>query len=157
MCYVVNQLSQAMAKTTKLYWKASKYVLRYLKGTTQYGLWDKQIEEVKLQGFTDAYWVEIPSDRKSTLGGIFSIGSTTISWYNRKQRSVALSSVEAEYIVAIQAACDAIWRRIMFLEYIPTEEQDADCLTKALSRCKFKFHRDMIEVVDNPFLVEREW
>ncbi len=47
-------------------------------------------------------------------------------------------------------------RRIMLLQYIFTEEQDADILTKALSKCKFKFHRDRIGVVDNPFLVERE-
>lgn len=36
------------------------------------------------------------------------------------------------------------------------EEQDANILTKALSRCKFEFLRDRIEVTDNPFLVERE-
>jgi len=36
------------------------------------------------------------------------------------------------------------------------EEQDADILTKALSRCKFEFHRDRIEVADNTFLFERE-
>eukprot|EP00253_Pinus_taeda_P033140 PITA_33140 len=38
MCYVFNQLSQAMVKPTKLYWKATKHVLRCLKGITQYGL-----------------------------------------------------------------------------------------------------------------------
>jgi len=50
-----------------------------------------------------------PPDRKSTSGGIFNLGSATVSWYNRKQRSVALSSVEAEYMAASQAACEAIW------------------------------------------------
>ena len=44
----------------------------------------------------------------------------------------------------------------MLLEYIPTEEQDADILTKVLSRGKLEFHRDRIGVYDNPFLVERE-
>ena len=44
----------------------------------------------------------------------------------------------------------------MLLGYIPTEEQDANILTKELSRCKFEFHRDMNRVADNPFLVERE-
>jgi len=86
-------------------------VLRYLKGTTQYGLWYRQIEGVKLQGFTDADWARSPSDRKITLGGIFIIGSIAVSWYNRKQRSVALSSAEAEYMAASQAACEAIWMR----------------------------------------------
>jgi len=47
-------------------------------------------------------------------------------------------------------------RRIMLLQYISIEDQDVDILTKALSKCKFKFHRDSIGVVDNLFLVERE-
>jgi len=51
---------------------------------------------------------------------------------------------------------DCVVKRIMMLLYISTEEQDADILTKALSKGKFEFHRDRIEVADNPFLVERE-
>ena len=51
---------------------------------------------------------------------------------------------------------DANDGRIMLLQYISKEEQDADILTNALSKCKFKFHRDRIRVVDNPFLVDRE-
>jgi len=45
----------------------------------------------------------------------------------------------------------------MLLEYIPTEEWDAEIFTNALLRCKFKFHRDRIKVDDDPFLVEREF
>jgi hypothetical protein len=111
ICYVVNQLSQATVNPTDLFWKASKHVLRYLRGTSEYGLWYKQMDEVKLHGFTDVDWVGSPMDRKSTSGGIFSIKSTTVSWYNRKQRSVALSSAEAEYMEAIQDACEAISMR----------------------------------------------
>jgi hypothetical protein len=44
----------------------------------------------------------------------------------------------------------------MLLQYIPTEDQDADILTKVLTRRKFEYHRDRIGVKDNPFLVERE-
>eukprot|EP00253_Pinus_taeda_P035255 PITA_35255 len=102
----VNKLSQVMVRPTKLYWKAEKHVLRYLKGTTHFGLWYRRAEGVKLQGFTDADWARSPSDRKSTSRGIFSIGSTTGSWYIRKQRSVALSSVEVEYMAASQASCE---------------------------------------------------
>jgi len=53
LCFVVNQLSQAMVQPTKLFWKIVKNVLRYLRGTTQYGLWYRWTEGVKLQGFTD--------------------------------------------------------------------------------------------------------
>jgi hypothetical protein len=109
--YAVNQLIQAMVKPTKLFWKAGKHVLRYLKGTSEYGLWYRQTDEVKLHGFMDADWVSKPIDRKSTSGGIFSIGSTIVSWYSRKQRSVALSSAKAEYMATSQDACEAIWMR----------------------------------------------
>ena len=51
---------------------------------------------------------------------------------------------------------DFVQRRIMLLQYIPTEDQDVDILTKALARRKFEYHRGRIRVADNPFLVERE-
>ena len=51
---------------------------------------------------------------------------------------------------------DSVVKRIMLLLYVSTEEQDADILTKALSKCKVKFHRDRIGVIDNPFLFESE-
>ena len=108
ICYAVNQLSQAMVNPTKLFWKVAKHVLRYLKGTSKYGLWYRQTDEVKLHGFTGADWAGSPTDRKSTSGGIFSIGSMTFYWYSRKQRFMALISAEAEYMAASQAASEAI-------------------------------------------------
>jgi len=51
---------------------------------------------------------------------------------------------------------DCVQRRIMLLSYIPTEDQDADILTKALIRRKFEYHRGRIGVADNPYLIERE-
>eukprot|EP00253_Pinus_taeda_P011308 PITA_11308 len=111
LCYVMNQLSQAMVQPTKMFWKAGKHVLRYLRGTSQYGLWYKRKERVQLQSFTDADWAGSPLDRKSTSGGILNLGLAADSWYNRKQMSIALSSVEAEYMAASQAACEAIWMR----------------------------------------------
>eukprot|EP00253_Pinus_taeda_P004962 PITA_04962 len=95
ICYAVNQLSQAMVKPTKLFWKE---------------------DEVKLCGFTDADWAGRPTERKSTSGGIFSIKSTTVSWYSRKQISVALSSAEVEYMAASLTACEAIWMRKILVE-----------------------------------------
>ena len=50
---------------------------------------------------------------------------------------------------------DCVQRRIMLLSYIPTEDQDADILTKTLTRSKFEYHQGRIRVADNPYLVER--
>ena len=104
-----------MVKPTKLFWKAGKHVLRYLSGTLGYGLWYRQEDGAKLSSFTDADWAGSPTNHKSTSGGIFIIGSIAVSWYIRKQRSMALSSAEAEYMAASLAACEAIWmRKILF-------------------------------------------
>ena len=84
ICYTVNQLSQALVKTTNLFWKAGKHVLRYLRDTSECGLWYRRTDGVKLHSFTDADWAGSPSDRKSTSRGIFSIGSTIVSWYSKK-------------------------------------------------------------------------
>ena len=53
ICYAMNQLSQVMVKPTKLFWKVGKHVLRYLRGTSKYGLWYRHTDEVKLHGFMD--------------------------------------------------------------------------------------------------------
>jgi len=66
------------------------------------------------------------------------------------------SVVSSYWIFKVKQAADHVAKRIMLLQYISIEEQDADILTKALSKCKFEFHKDRIRVADNPFLVERE-
>jgi len=122
ICYAVNQLSQAMVKPTKLFWKAGKHVLRFLRGTSGYGSWYRQEDEVKLCGFTDADWAG-------------SLKDADIRYHHIR---------------------DCVQQRIMLLLYIPTEDQDADILRKALTRSKFEYHRGRIGVADNPYLVEKE-
>jgi len=64
-----------------------------------------------LNGFTDANWVGSSVDWKSTSGYCFSVGLGMISWCSRKQKSMALSSAEAEYMAANTTTCEAIWLR----------------------------------------------
>jgi hypothetical protein len=137
------------------------------------------------------------SDRRSTGGYVFNLGSGAISWSSKKQTAVALSTCEAEYMAMTQSAKEAIWLRKLFrelkssdsdslpttiypdnqgaialaknpefhsrtkhidiqyhfvrecidrgqikLEYIPTNDQVADGLTKALPPTKFLKFRD---------------
>ena len=132
-----------------------------------------------------------------------------MSWFNRKQKSVALSFSEAEYMAVSQASCEAIWlhkllyglfdqelrptiihcdnqncikltenlvfhdrskhidiryhfikdyvqKGAMKLEYISTDEQVANVLTKSLPRGKHVYFRDKMGVVRNTFLSKRE-
>ena len=70
-----------------------------------YGLDYVRGDGVGLVGYSDSDWLGSASDRKSTSGYCFGLGSTVVSWFSRKQKSVALSSVEAEYMAASQASC----------------------------------------------------
>jgi len=65
--------------------------------------------ELVLHGFSDSDWVGSANDRRSTSVCCFSLCSGMISWFSRKQTSVALSLEEAEYMAASSASCEAIW------------------------------------------------
>ena len=103
ICFAVNALSQFMCEPRQIHWIAAKHVLGYLCGTVGYGLRYDSECDLKLQGFTDSDWAVCSTDRKSTSGCCFSLGSTVISWCSRKQDSVALSTAEAEYMAASSA------------------------------------------------------
>ena len=62
-------------------------------------------------GYTNSNWEGCVSDRKCTSSCCCGFGSTVVSWFSRKQKSVALSFVEAEYMAASQASCEALWLR----------------------------------------------
>jgi hypothetical protein len=75
------------------------------------GLWFgwRKKEEAKLIGFSDNDFVGDVDARKSTTGVIFFLNSNPITWQSMKQKVVAQSSCEAEYIAAANAACLALW------------------------------------------------
>jgi hypothetical protein len=91
------------------HWIAENNVLRYIRGTINYGLRYTASNNIQLHGFIDSDWEGSVEDRKSTSGMCFSLGSAMISWGNRKQKSVALSTAEAEYMAACEACTEAIW------------------------------------------------
>eukprot|EP00253_Pinus_taeda_P027263 PITA_27263 len=68
-------------------------------------------KDIRWSGFTDAYWARSSMDQKSTSRNCFNIGSGMTAYCSRKQKSVALSLVEAEYMAVSIASCEAIWLR----------------------------------------------
>jgi len=60
-------------------------------------------------GFCDVNYAEDPRDRKSTSGFVFILAGGPISWKSKKQRSVSLSTTEAEYYVLGIACQEAAW------------------------------------------------
>ena len=77
---------------------AMKRILRYLKGTLDYGILFPATgigKECKLVGYTDSSWCSDTEDRKSTIGYVFMLGGAPVAWSSRKEPVVPLSSCEA--------------------------------------------------------------
>jgi hypothetical protein len=209
ICFAVNTLSQFMVEPRSVHLVVAKHVLRYLKGTIDYGLRYALDREISLQGFTDSDWVDSVADQKSTFGCCFSMGSAMISWFSKKQTSVVFNTVEAKYIetcsasseavclrkllarlfdLELEATCilcdnlscvkltenpvfhdkskhikvsyqyirDMVQRGAIKLQYVATDKQIADVLTKPLSKVKFVYFKDKLGVVQKDIPSKRE-
>eukprot|EP00253_Pinus_taeda_P007569 PITA_07569 len=93
------------------HWKPAKRILRYVRGTVQFGIHYSAEASHLLVGFTDSDWAGDHDDRKSTAGYMFTLGSGPITWDCKKQGVISLSSAEAEYHGVVEASKEALWLR----------------------------------------------
>lgn len=122
IAYSVGIISRFMERPTVLHQNAAKRILRYVQGTLQFGLvYTKDSGNHVLTGYADNDLAGSWDDRKSTGGMCFYLNDSLITWVSQKQRCVALSSCEAEFMAATAAACQAIWIRNV-LNQITDEE-----------------------------------
>jgi len=75
--------------------RAAERVIRYIKGTWNFGVKFLKLKEFKLIGFSYIDWGGSIDDMKSTFGYCFSLRSWMFSWSSKKQETVAQSTVEA--------------------------------------------------------------
>ena len=109
LAFPITLLSQYLTCPTQEHFNAVKHVFRYLQGTKNNKLFFLYGKSLVLEGFTDSNVAACRDTRRSTSGYIFKLGGGTISWRSRKQRSVATSTLEAEYMACTQAAKQHIW------------------------------------------------
>lgn len=115
--FAVTTLSQFSSNPLPSHVQALKHVLRYLKGTVNMGITYTGTGPTtippNLIGYSDADWGQ-SYDRRSVTGYVFELCGGAISWQSKKQRTVALSTVEAEYMAITHASKEAIWWRSIF-------------------------------------------
>lgn len=90
---------------------AVKRIFRYLIGTPNVGLWYPNGDDFELIGYSDADFAGCKVDRKSTSETCQLLGNKLISWFSKKQNSVALSIAEAEYVAASSCYAQVLWIR----------------------------------------------
>lgn len=92
-------------------------MLRYLKETRDFGiLYSKDYENTTLIGYSDADYANDRETRRSTTGYVFLICGGPVTWACQRQKSVSLSTTEAEYVAASNATREAVWLRQLLLE-----------------------------------------
>jgi hypothetical protein len=136
ICFSMKTLSHYLLNTICFHLVVGKHVMRYLKGTLEFGLYYNGDHDFRLVGYTDSDWAGSVSDRKGTLGCCFSLGSAMTSWKSRMQSSIALSTAKEEYIVACFANCEAIWLRKLLIDLFDLEMEETVILCDNLSCIK---------------------
>ncbi|KAH9793969.1 Integrase catalytic domain-containing protein [Citrus sinensis] len=119
----VSILSRFMHCASEWHLKAAKRVLRYVKGTCNFGIKFTRSKEFKLFGYSDSDWGGSIDDMKSTSGYCFTLGYGVFSWSWKKQEIVAQSTAEAEFVAATAAVNQALWlRKILIVLNLEQEE-----------------------------------
>ncbi|KAJ9543974.1 LOW QUALITY PROTEIN: hypothetical protein OSB04_023681 [Centaurea solstitialis] len=90
---------------------AVKRILRYLKGTPDFGLWYPKDSGFELIAYTNSDHVGCKLNRKSTSGACQFLGDKLVSWSSRKQKCVSLSTAEAEYVAGACCCSQVLWMK----------------------------------------------
>ncbi|QRV75603.1 Copia-like polyprotein/retrotransposon [Ceratobasidium sp. AG-Ba] len=104
--YIVAHLAQFTSCFGPAHVTAVKHLIRYLKGTSSRGLtYRKSSDGFGEIGYSDADWGSNLLDR-----------GAAVSWSAKKQATVALLTMEAEYIALSHACTQALWIHQFFNE-----------------------------------------
>ena len=88
-----------------------------LKGTKNYTLTlGNDTKEVVLEGSSNLNWAGNTDDRKSTGGYIFHMNNRAISWQAKKQATIAMLTLQVEYMALLNAIKEAIWIQLLLKE-----------------------------------------
>ena len=95
IAFAVSKLSRFVSKPGDVHWHAVERVMRYLKGTMNYGLHYTGYPSV-LEGYSDANWISDADEMKATTGYMFTLGGGAVSWKSCKQTILTRSTMKAE-------------------------------------------------------------
>ena len=111
----MGALARYMSKPTVEHWQVAKGVLRYVAATVDYGIVFGRGADAVV-GFCDADFAGDLDTRRSTTGYAFLLHGGAVSWSSRLQSTVAVSTVEAEYMSAAAAVKEALWLHVLLAE-----------------------------------------
>lgn len=145
--YAVSLVSRYLNCYDQTHWNVVKKIMRYLKGTKDYGLCYLSSNS-SLEAYCDADYAKDTCTRRSVTGYVFMKNGSAVTWATQRQHSVALSTTEAEFMAACSATKEAIWLKRLLMDIgefnqnsicLNIDNQSAICLIKNVDyhkRCK---------------------
>jgi len=118
----VGEVSRFNSNYGKQHWAAVKRIMRYIKGTASMGIIFSKDHGSSISGYSDANYATDIDERKSTSGYVFTLGGGAVSWKSKRQKSVAASTTEAEYMALKLASQEAKWLKRLY-EFISGSTQ----------------------------------
>lgn len=109
IAFAVSVLSKFCNAPLQKHWLAAKRLLRYLKGTSKYGLCYRKTDQLELNVFSDADWANDSQTRRSYSGVLLELCGAAVIYKSKQQSVVSLSTTEAEYIAASMAIRETLW------------------------------------------------
>jgi hypothetical protein len=117
IAFAVSCCARFMSNPDATHFRALDRVWKYLVGTVDYSLvYTTSEHRLHLSGFVDSDWGGDYPTRKSTTGFIFFYANAPVSWSSKIQKTVALSSCEAEYMALKEAIKEFVWLSNLFDE-----------------------------------------
>jgi hypothetical protein len=122
IAFNVEVCAQFQANPKESHLTAVKRIIRYVNATVNCGIYFSWKTNLMLAGYFDADWAGNADDRKNTSGGCFYVGTNLVAWMSRKQSSISLSTIEAEYIATGSCCTQLLWMKKLLCDYGFTQD-----------------------------------
>ncbi|GJU52413.1 retrovirus-related pol polyprotein from transposon TNT 1-94 [Tanacetum coccineum] len=115
--FAICMCARYQARPTEKLLNAVKRIFWYLRGTINRGLWYPKDSSIALTAFADADHAGCQDTRCSTSDSMQFLDDRLVSWSSKRQKSVAISSTEAEYIALSSCCAQVLWMRSQLTDY----------------------------------------
>eukprot|EP00253_Pinus_taeda_P030888 PITA_30888 len=141
------------------HWSTAKRVLKYLKGTQDFGIKYTQVDDFSLIRYFDSYFDGDKETGVSTSGYAMSLGSGAVSWRSCKQSVLGDSITEAEYMAAAEATKEIVCLKKILEDLQVKQVQSTPLMIENTSAIKLaknpKFHDRTKHINTKYYLIRR--
>ena len=109
LLFAVSLLSRFQANPGIEHWKGLMHIIGYIKNTMDYGLTYSRDADLTPLAYVDVDYGGCRDTHRSTSGYVFTMAGGAVTWSSKRQATVALSTIEAEYVVMSRCTQQMIW------------------------------------------------